>query len=138
MEDFDAVFAAALRECLGEHAKVKDFAEKFGISAPYLSQLLNGRRVGSENLRRKIAGRLGYPGRKYEEFLDVGRSFFNHSTPDRKVDLPEGSPALPKWLDKLLPDMLFLDRPGQRKVMTLVKELAKNLKKAKRKTKATA
>jgi hypothetical protein len=42
-----------------------------------LNDLLNGRRYGEDQTKRKIATALGYPDRHYEDFLDIGRIILN-------------------------------------------------------------
>ena len=48
-------------------------AREVGLSPQQLHHIETGRNYGSETQRRAIAAALGYPGRAYEDFLNIGR-----------------------------------------------------------------
>ena len=65
------IFRTALQKSIAGKLKQKDLAKMAGISVPYLNDLYKGRKGGQEDVRRRIAGALGFD--DYEAFLDVGR-----------------------------------------------------------------
>ncbi|MDR1871705.1 MAG: LexA family transcriptional regulator [Deltaproteobacteria bacterium] len=77
MKSIDKIFAETLKYFVQQERSQRSFAAKVGISAPYLNDLLNGRRYGEDQTKRKIASALGYPDRQYEDFLDIGRLIVN-------------------------------------------------------------
>jgi transcriptional regulator with XRE-family HTH domain len=77
MTKMDSTFVSALTLHLSQFRTQKEFAERLGISAAYLSQLLNGRRSGRDGIRRRIAAALGFGDLKYSRFLDLGRDRFH-------------------------------------------------------------
>jgi transcriptional regulator with XRE-family HTH domain len=74
MEDITKIFQEALQHFIHKHGDQSALADQAEISRPYLNDLLNGRRGGTEEKRRALAAALGYPGRHYEDFLDLGRA----------------------------------------------------------------
>jgi transcriptional regulator with XRE-family HTH domain len=77
MKSIDKIFSESLKYFVQQERSQRSFASKVGISAPYLNDLLNGRRYGEDQTKRKIATALGYPDRHYEDFLDIGRIILN-------------------------------------------------------------
>ncbi|MDR0549210.1 MAG: LexA family transcriptional regulator [Deltaproteobacteria bacterium] len=77
MKNIDKIFSESLKYFVQQERSQRSFASKVGISAPYLNDLLNGRRYGEDQTKRKIATALGYPDRHYEDFLDIGRIILN-------------------------------------------------------------
>ncbi|MDR1578113.1 MAG: LexA family transcriptional regulator [Deltaproteobacteria bacterium] len=83
MKTIDKIFSESLKYFVQQERSQRSFAAKVGISAPYLNDLLNGRRYGEDQTKRKIASALGYPDRRYEDFLDIGRIILNgNSVPE--------------------------------------------------------
>jgi transcriptional regulator with XRE-family HTH domain len=80
MKTIDKIFSESLKYFVQQERSQRSFATKVGISAPYLNDLLNGRRYGEDQTKRKIASALGYPDRRYEDFLDIGRIILNGSS----------------------------------------------------------
>lgn len=75
MKNLSTIFHKALVKCLegkpwGSKTKL---AKEAGITTGMLGDILAGRAYGSEETKRSIAEALGYPGPKYEEFLNIGR-----------------------------------------------------------------
>jgi transcriptional regulator with XRE-family HTH domain len=77
MDEIDSIFREALKAALSRFRSQRELAGAAGITPPYLNDLLHGRRAGADGTKRKIAERLGYPGRRYEDFLDIGRERLN-------------------------------------------------------------
>ncbi|MDR1083932.1 MAG: LexA family transcriptional regulator [Deltaproteobacteria bacterium] len=73
MKSIDKIFCESLKYFVRQEKSQKSFAAKVGISAPYLNDMLSGRRYGEDQTKRKIAAAVGFPDRHYEEFLDIGR-----------------------------------------------------------------
>ena len=75
MDDISKIFREALKKKLadGEWGIKSRVAKESNLTPPQLHDLIIGRRFGSEEQRRAIAAALGYPGRAYENFLDIGR-----------------------------------------------------------------
>ena len=75
MKNLSTIFHSALAKCLegqpwGSKTKL---AKEAGITTGMLGDILAGRAYGSEETKRSIASALGYPGPKYEDFLNIGR-----------------------------------------------------------------
>jgi transcriptional regulator with XRE-family HTH domain len=121
MAEIDLTFSRALKSRLGGHGSLKALAQKTNLSNAFLSQLINGKRHGTDKTRRSIAGALGYPGRLYEDFLDFGREG------PAAGEGPSGGPVfepLPKWLESIYAELKSLDGPARKAVIALVKGLA--------------
>lgn len=75
MENLDDIFREALQYFVDSSGKSqRKFAtEDLCVQPSFLNDLLKQRKYGNEATRRKIADALGYPGSRYEEFLDIGR-----------------------------------------------------------------
>ena len=74
MEDTSKVFQKSLQHFLTRRGDQAALARRAEISPSQLNDILKGRRNGSDDLRRTLAASLGYPGRLYEDFLDLGRA----------------------------------------------------------------
>jgi hypothetical protein len=78
MEDLNEIFWTAMMYLMDEapQQRIKQIylAKLSGVSASYLNDIRKRRNPGSDDAHRRIAAALGFPGRKYEDFLDVGRS----------------------------------------------------------------
>ena len=84
IRDFENEFKAALlneKEKAG-HGFQADLYRKTKVSRQYINDILNGRKAGGEENRRKIAMALGYA---YEEFLDVGYALLAEEPPAEYV-----------------------------------------------------
>lgn len=91
MENIDHIFAAALRVFADKAKSHRQFALNIlaGIITPdFLSKTLKGKKSPSDELKRRIASMLGYSGRKYEDFLDIGRDIVNGEAPSNPVPEP--------------------------------------------------
>jgi transcriptional regulator with XRE-family HTH domain len=75
MESLSKAFLVALKLLIDGRARGQKvaLARKAGVSPSLFNDILASRKYGSEETRRAIAAALGYPGRKYEDFLDIGR-----------------------------------------------------------------
>ena len=85
MNMVDKYFEVALSHLLpkGEAAeKRRNILTLCNIIEGYLSNLISGRRAGSEKIRRCIASTLGY---EYEEFLSLGRRLLNNEWTDIRI-----------------------------------------------------
>ena len=106
-ENIDDIFASALRACLTVRGSQSRLARDIGVSRQQVSDLLSQRRRGSESLRRKIADALGYPGPKYEDFLNIGRRALGLIEAEEDVLEPE--PRLADdgadWKEKYLAEL---------------------------------
>jgi transcriptional regulator with XRE-family HTH domain len=93
MSHIDVIFQESLKYFVAQERSQRSFAAKVGISAPYLNDLLNQRRYGEDQTKRKIAESLGYPGRHYEDFLDIGRIILKGRAEDENplinIDQPD-------------------------------------------------
>ena len=80
----EEIFKAALCKILNElpYGSKSGVARAAGISRQQLNNIEVGRVMGDETQRRAIAGALGYAGRAYEDFLDIGRSLLNIAADD--------------------------------------------------------
>jgi hypothetical protein len=78
MEDINKIFRAALEyvfeHTLTRHGDQIALANSAEVPATTLNDILKGRRNGSEETRRALAAALDFPGRLYEDFLDIGRA----------------------------------------------------------------
>lgn len=98
MSTLDEYFVAALRSFVEKEKSQRAFALKYGVITPdFLSKILLGKKYGSEETRRAIATSLGYEGRKYEDFLDIGRSLVEGKEPPT----PEPKELRPLTADKM-------------------------------------
>lgn len=74
MSNIDSIFRAAMLSLMGtKRGDQIKLARKADVHPPYLNRIVNGGN-GSDDVYRKIAAALGYPGRQYEDFLDIGRA----------------------------------------------------------------
>lgn len=75
----EEIFRVAVNDQLGDQRGGQArLAKASGVHPPYLNAILKGNKPGTDEVRRRIAEALGYPGRKYEEFLDIGRALLDH------------------------------------------------------------
>ena len=74
MGTLDEIFRACLHFFIDGHKSKRQFALKVGITPDFLTKLLKEKRTCSDETKRKIAAALGYPGPRYEEFLQIGRN----------------------------------------------------------------
>jgi transcriptional regulator with XRE-family HTH domain len=74
MEDINKTFQAALEHFLTKRGDQAALADRTDVSTSHINDILKGRRGGTEEKRRALAAALGYPGRHYEDFLDLGRA----------------------------------------------------------------
>ena len=68
----------------GRGAQIQ-LTNKLDLSRGYISQIISGKRYGSDEIQRKIAATLGYPGRAYEDFLDIGRALLTKKDPSEHI-----------------------------------------------------
>ena len=73
----------------GKRGAQARIARETGIPASYVSAILSGAKPGTDEARRKVAAALGYPGDRYEAFLNIGRNIL------AKRDPFSGGPATP-------------------------------------------
>ena len=75
MEDISIIFRTALNHFFenGKWGIKTEIAKRSGLIPVQVSDILSGKVYGSEEQRRAIASACGYPGRAYEDFLDIGR-----------------------------------------------------------------
>lgn len=75
MSGIEEIFRVAVGELIGgERGAQARLARASGVHPPYLNSILKGAKPGTDEVRRRLAEALGYPGRKYEELLDIGRA----------------------------------------------------------------
>ncbi|MDR2946600.1 MAG: hypothetical protein LBV79_07645 [Candidatus Adiutrix sp.] len=87
----EEIFRAAAGDLIGQQRGGQARLSKAsGVHPPYLNAILKGHKAGSDDVRRRIAEALGYPGRRYEEFLDLGRALLDHNP---RPEYPTGSPG---------------------------------------------
>ena len=89
-----------------------ELAAQTGISQSRISNMIAGRRIGTEVQRRVIAAALGYPGRAYEDFLDIGRQILAEAAATAQPAPTQIRPILvpaPLRLRPLSPDKLKAD-----------------------------
>jgi len=86
MEDIGKIFQTALEHVfekyLNKHGDQASMARKAGIPPAMLNDILKGRRGGTEEGRRALATALGYPGPRYEDFLQIGRNILAGRDPE--------------------------------------------------------
>jgi phage repressor protein C with HTH and peptisase S24 domain len=73
MEDLNKIFQTALGLKLTRRGDQAALARQIGMSTTTLGDIKSGRRNASDEKKRALAKALGYPGRQYENFLDLGR-----------------------------------------------------------------
>lgn len=76
MKDLSKIFVAALKDAIkdGPWGVKTRLAKEAGISTGMLGDILAERAYGTEETKRALAAALGFPGAKYEKFLDIGRA----------------------------------------------------------------
>ncbi|MDL2259653.1 S24 family peptidase [Deltaproteobacteria bacterium OttesenSCG-928-K17] len=85
MADFDEYFRVALLDAVKERGAQARLSRDSGIGTSYINNIIKGRDSGSEGTRRALAAALGFAGRRYEDFLEVGRAI----SEGRELPLPE-------------------------------------------------
>lgn len=90
MADFDEYFRTALLDAVKERGAQARLSRDSGIGTSYINNIVKGRDSGSEATRRALAAALGFTGRRYEDFLEVGKAILE----GREIPAPE-PPALP-------------------------------------------
>lgn len=81
MADFDDYFRAALIDSVKERGAQASLSRDSGIGTSYINNIVKGRDCGSEATRRALAAALGFAGRRYEDFLEMGRAFLEGREP---------------------------------------------------------
>lgn len=96
MADFDEYFRAALLDAVKERGAQARLSRDSGIGTSYINNIVKGRDSGSEATRRALAAALGFAGRRYEDFLEVGKALLE----GREIPAPEP----PSLVDESLAD----------------------------------
>lgn len=96
MADFDEYFRTALLDAVKERGAQARLSRDSGIGTSYINNIVKGRDSGSEATRRALASALGFTGRRYEDFLEVGRALLE----GREIPVPEP----PSLADETLAD----------------------------------
>lgn len=89
MADFDEQFRAALLDAVKVRGAQARLARDSGIGTSYINNIVKGRDSGSEATRRALAAALGFAGRRYEDFLEMGRAIIE----GREAPQPSPRPA---------------------------------------------
>ena len=89
MFDINEYFRKALEDALKKRGAQARLARDSGINPSNINNLIKGRDAGSDSVKRTLAAALGYPGRKFEDFLEIGRAILEN----RPIPSPE-----PKYL----------------------------------------
>jgi transcriptional regulator with XRE-family HTH domain len=121
VEDISKIFREAITHSLdkGEWGKKSQLAKKIGIAPSQLHDILIGRRYGTEEQRRALAAALGYPGRTYEDFLDIGRKLLAGEATEL------GTPPLSHAKMELIEDIKLLDDSQVMFFRSMLKALGK-------------
>lgn len=96
MADFDEYFRAALLDAVKERGAQARLSRDSGVGTSYINNIIKGRDSGSEGTRRALAAALGFSGRRYEDFLELGRALLEGR------DIPQPEP--PYLTDESLAD----------------------------------
>ena len=80
-EDIDQIFRLALGYYQKNHKNQRRYSIYLGLSQDHLGKLLKGGKNASDKLKRRLAGTLGYHGRSFENFLDIGRAILAGKDP---------------------------------------------------------
>ncbi len=81
MAEFNEYFRAALLDAVKARGAQARLSRDSGVGTSYINNIVKGRDYGSEATRRALAASLGFPGRSYEDFLDLGRAILNGHKP---------------------------------------------------------
>lgn len=133
MKNLSAIFHATLVKCLeGQPWGSKTrLAKDAGITTGMLGDILAGRAYGSEETKRSIAAALGYPGSKYEDFLNIGRQILAGQDPWQAIKSgqePNLTPAAQKLIAEA-PPATRLDGDLMIDVITTLEEFLAEQKK---------
>jgi len=74
MQDLNKIFQATLEHLLAKRGEQAALAKRIGMPTTTLGDIKQGRRNASDEKKRAIAAELGFSGRHYENFLDIGRA----------------------------------------------------------------
>lgn len=96
MADFDDYFRAALLDAVKDRGAQARLSRDSGIGTSYINNIVKGRDSGSEATRRALANALGFAGRRYEDFLELGRALLEGREPP--------APEPPSMADESLAD----------------------------------
>jgi hypothetical protein len=89
MENIDEIFKTCLDHFVAGHKSERQFALAVGLTPDFMNKLRNKKKTCSDENKRKVAGALGYPGSRYEIFLQIGRNLLRGLPPDH------GDPTFP-------------------------------------------
>jgi transcriptional regulator with XRE-family HTH domain len=92
MADFDEYFRAALLDAVKGRGAQARLARDSGIGPSYINNIVKNRDSGSEATRRALAAALGFPGRRYEDFLDKGRALLASPPSDQTIFIGDKIP----------------------------------------------
>jgi hypothetical protein len=101
------------------------FAKKVDTPISTISSIKRSISGSSEELRRKIATALGYPGPHYEDFLEIGRAISTGESPNLLIeshaDIGLGNPFQDlDWLFAHVDALKSLDLTGQKAVIAVI------------------
>ncbi len=91
MENIDEIFAVALKWFADKAKSHRQFALKTleeVITPDFLSKTFKSKKSPSDELKRRIAAKLDYPGAKYENFLNIGRDLLAGKEPSEPEPAP--------------------------------------------------
>lgn len=111
MAEIHVIFQASLG-CLLNHGDQTGLARATGLNVKRINHLATGERRGSEDDRRLIAAALGYPGRQYEDFLDIGRAALGLPLVSRPASAPP--PPTPEVSGYLAKARAIIESGGQK------------------------
>jgi len=110
MKNIDEIFRACLQHFRPKFRSTRSMALTLGFAPEYFHQVFKGTRAGagSDDYRRNVATALGYPGARYEEFLQIGRDKLAGREPRETEpfgispeDLPPGEFLRVRYSDKM-------------------------------------
>lgn len=88
MADFDEYFRAALLDAVKDRGAQARLSRDSGVGTSYINNIVKGRDSGSEATRRALAEALGFAGRRYEDFLEIGRALLEGRQPPAPLPTP--------------------------------------------------
>jgi transcriptional regulator with XRE-family HTH domain len=144
MVSIKEIFSAGMRFLVPKMGSQADLAAKTELKTGALNHYFLGRREGDELTRRKIAAALGYPGRQYEDFLDIGRAILAEKDPTAvlsaqkekgvgpsihaPISLSKYSPDAPEWLNPFIGDLKNMSSHEQNAIIAIIKAFRKSRK----------